>query len=373
MKTRTTLGAALAAGALALGAPARAPAQADTARSGVQLSGYVTSSYTYASRPDGRVITGRLYDRFHNQFELDAARLTIQKPVATDKWDAGFQVDLLYGQNAPQIRSAGLSLGDQGDLPQAFVTLNIPTGKDRYVQLKAGKRWTMMDVEYVDETLNPNFSHGYAYIYLSNFTDVGLSVEAKLSSTVDAAFRLINGWDVVQDNNKSKSVQARLGITPSDRVALSFLVAAGPEQTDNTSENRYAGQFVGTFKPTSKTTLYTELDVGSEKGLLESGDKATWTGVGIWGVFDLWPKASLALRGDYMDDHDGVRTSGVFGFPTVPARKLQSGTVTLNLKTWDHALVRPELRVEHSSVDDFGGATKKPTQVTLGIAMTYIF
>ncbi len=366
--TLATLAAASSSAALA-----QTPATGDSAASGIQLSGYVTSSYTYATRPDGRRITGRLYDRFHDEFELAAARLTIQKPVATDKMDAGFQVDLLYGQNAPQIRSAGLSLGDQGDLPQAFVTLNVPTGHDRYVQFKAGKRWTMMDVEYVDEILNPNYSHGYAYIYLSNFTDVGFSVEAKLSSTVDAAVRLINGWDVVEDNNKGKSVQAHLGITPSDRVALAFLAAAGPEQTDNTSNNRYAGQFIGTFKPASTTTLYTEFDVGSEEGLSASGGSASWWGAGVWGVFDLSPKASLALRGDYIDDADGVRTSGVFGFPVAASRKLMSGTATLNVKSWSHALVRPEVRVEHSSRDDFGGANPKAMQVTFGIAMSCTF
>jgi hypothetical protein len=355
------------------GALAQTPAPGDTAKSGVQLSGYVTASYTYATQPDGRRITGRLYDRFHDEFELAAARLTILKPVATDKLDAGFQVDLLYGQNAPQIRSAGLSLGDHGDLPQAFITLNVPTGHDRYVQFKAGKRWTMMDVEYLDEILNPNYSHGYAYIYLSNFTDLGFSVEAKLSNTVDASVRVINGWDVVEDNNKGKSVQAHLGITPSDRVALAFLVAAGPEQTDNTSNNRYAGQFVGTFKPASTTTIYTQYDVGSEAGLGATGGSATWWGAGLWGVFDLSPKASLAVRGDYMDDHDGVRTSGVFGFSSAPARKLQSATATLNVKSWNHALVRPEIRVEHSSLDDFGAATKKPVQVTFGLAVSYIF
>ncbi len=250
-----------------LAAPLAAQSPAPDSANKVQLSGYVTASYFYATEPDGRRITGRLYDRFHDEFEVNAARLTIQKPVAIDRRDAGFQVDLLYGQNASQIRSAGLSLGDDGDIPQAFVTLNVPTGQDRYVRFAAGKRWTMMDVEYVDDILNPNYSHGYPYIYVSNFTDVGLSVEAKVFGVVEADVRLINGWDVVEDNNKAKSVMARLGITPSDKVALSFLAGAGPEQADNTHDNRYVGQFVGTFKPAQKTTFYTEFDAGSEEGL----------------------------------------------------------------------------------------------------------
>jgi hypothetical protein len=155
-------------------------ANADSARN-VKLSGYVTSSYTYASHPAGNAITGRLYDRFHDQIGIGAARVTLEQAVATDQLDAGFRVDALFGQNAAPLRSTGLSLGDQGDLPQAFVTLNAPTGPETYVQFKAGKMWTLLDVEVVDEVLNPSFSHGYQYIYLTNFTNTGFGVDAKFS------------------------------------------------------------------------------------------------------------------------------------------------------------------------------------------------
>ena len=319
-----------------------------------------------SASPDGS------YDRFHDQFQISAARLTVQRPLSAERREAGFQVDLMFGPDAPQIRSAGLSLGEHADLPQAFVTLNLPTGQGRYVRFAAGKRWTMMDVEYVDDVLNPNYSQGYQYIFLSNFTDIGLSVEAKLSSAVEADVRLINGWDVAQDNNNGKSVVGRVGITPNDRVSLSFLGGLGPEQADNTSNNRYYGQFVGMFKPVQEATLYGELDGGNEEGLGANGGSASWWSVGGWGVFDVSSKASFAVRGEYMDDADGVRTSGVFGFPAAPSRKLQSLTATLNVKSWEHALVRPEVRIEHSNHNDFGGAAKA-NQATFGVALSYVF
>ncbi len=356
-------------------APQAAVAQtgSDSAGNKITISGYATASYFYASNPDGNRITGRLYDRLHDQFMLNAARVTFLKAPAADKLDAGFQVDLLYGQNAPQIRSAGLSLGDHGDMPQGFVSLNVPTGPESYLRFSAGKRWTMMDVEYVDEILNPDFSHGYAYIYLSNFTDTGLSLDAHFSAKAELGLRVINGWDVVEDNNTRKSFMGRLALTPSAKVALSLLGYLGPEQAGNGSDNRYGAQVVGTFKPASTATVYTQLDVGGEEGLGASGGKASWFGAGLWGVFDLSPKASLALRGEFMDDKDGVRTSGVFGFPTAAGRKLTSGTVTLNIKTWSHALLRPEVRIEHSNRGDFGGTAAKRSQLTAGLAASYIF
>lgn len=347
---------------------------ADSSNHGVKISGYVTSSYFLASNPADGSITGRLYDRFHNQFTINAARLTVARAVATDKMDAGFQVDALYGQNAPPLHAAGLSLGDQGDIPQAFVTLNVPTGKDTWVQFKAGKMWTLLDVEVVDEILNPNFSQGYAYIYLTNFTNTGIGVDAKLSGKVDAQLRLFNGWDLVEDNNNAKSFMARVGLTPSEKVALAFFGFYGPEQAGNTTDNRYGGEFVGTFKPGTKATIYAQLDVGGEQGIGTGGADARWTGAGVWGVFDMSPRVALALRGDYMNDHDGVRTSGVLGFATAAQRTVSSATATLNIKSWEHALVRPEVRLEHSNRDDFGMAgALHPTQFTLGVAVSYIF
>jgi hypothetical protein len=347
-------------------------AQSPDSTAKVQISGYVTASYFYASNPDSERITGRLYDRFHDQFQISAARVTVQKPVAADRREAGFQLDLMVGPDAPQIRAAGLSLGEHADLPQAFVTLNLPTGPGRYVRFAAGKRWTMMDVEYVDDVLNPNYSQGYQYIYLSNFTDVGLSVEAKLSSAVVADVRLINGWDVALDNNKGKSVVGRLAITPSDQVSLSFLGGLGPEQDDNTSNNRYYGQFVGMLKPAQKATLYGQFDAGNEEGLGVNDESVSWWSAGAWGVFDVSPKASVAVRGEYLDDADGVRTSGVLGFPAAPSRKLQSLTATLNIKSWEHALVRPEVRLEHSSNHDFRKGARA-NQASFGVALSYVF
>ncbi|HUK22264.1 MAG TPA: outer membrane beta-barrel protein [Gemmatimonadales bacterium] len=355
-------------------APAGAAAAPAAPAPVITLSGYVTASYFYASKPTDSMIVGRLYDRFHNRVIMNAARISLDKAVATDKFDAGVHVDALFGENAPPLQSVGFKIGDQGDLPQAYVTLNVPTGKATYVQFKGGKMWTLLDVEVVDEVSNPNFSHGYEYIYLTNFTNTGLGIDAKFSPKVDAEFRLINGWDVVVDNNTGKSLMGRLGITPSDPVALAFFGYYGPEQAGNTSNQRYGGEFVGTFKPHANTTVYLQYDIGAEQGIAPGGGDAHWWGAGVWGVFDLSGSLQLALRGDYMSDEDGVRTSGVLGFPVAPNRKLQSGTVTFNIKAWPHALVRPEIRYEHSSRDDFGNTgSAGPNQLTGGLALSYQF
>lgn len=88
----------------------------ETALPGVKISGYAEASYIYstAALPDGPVV-GRSFDRLP-EFALNVVKLVLDKPFATDRLNAGFHVDLLFGQNATLLQSAGLKLGDQGDL-----------------------------------------------------------------------------------------------------------------------------------------------------------------------------------------------------------------------------------------------------------------
>ena len=103
--------------------------QAENEGSGITFSGYVTGSYTWASKHDGGTIVGRYYERNYNQFTLNAVKLVVEKAVETSKVDAGFRVDGLFGQNAEVTQAANFDLGEDGDITQAFVTLNLSTGK----------------------------------------------------------------------------------------------------------------------------------------------------------------------------------------------------------------------------------------------------
>ena len=103
--------------------------------------------------------------------------------------------------------------------------------------------------------------------------------------------------------------------------------------------------------------MYLQGDYGQEEDLVGPGENATWWGVGLWGTYDVTPAVGLALRGDYIDDKDGARTSGVLGFPANTRHKFGSATATLNIKAFPGALIRPELRYDRSNLpvyDDVG-------------------
>ena len=363
-------------------AKAAAPAPAAPAGPKVNISGFVTASYTYSTRHTGGAgspIVGRLYDRFHDQVELNAAKLTLDKPVATDKWDAGAHVDLLFGQNPAVIQSAGLNLGTNGDIEQAYATVNIPAGDGKYVQFKAGKLVTLMGVEVIEDVVNPNLSEGNQFIYVENFTNTGLRMDVKPAAQVDFELALINGWDVVQDNNSKKSFMGRIGITPDALTTVALVGYLGNEKAAvggvTPSGNRYGGNLVVTRKIGSKTTINLQGDYGEEKDLPAVGETAKWWAAGLWAAFDVSPVLNVALRGDYMDDKNGARTSGVLGFPVNTGQKFGSGTVTFNIKRWDSVLIRPEIRYDRSNLLVFPATdgTLHKDQLTFALGASYLF
>jgi putative OmpL-like beta-barrel porin-2 len=358
-----------------------APAPAAPAGPKVNISGFVTASYTYATRHTGgagSAIVGRLYDRFHDQVELNAAKLVLEKPVATDKFDAGARVDLLFGQNPVVIQSAGLNLGTNGDMTQAFATLNIPAGEGKYVQFKAGKLATLMGLEVIEDVVNPNLSEGNLFIYVENFTSTGLRLDAKPDAKVDVELALINGWDVVQDNNSKKSFMGRLGLTPDALTTIGLLGYLGNEKAAvggvTPSGNRYGGEILVARK-IGAATITVQGDYGAEKDLPAVGQTAKWWGASVWAAFDASPTLNVALRGDYVDDQDGARTSGVLGFPANAGQKFGSGTLTLNLKRWDSMLLRPELRYDRSNLLVFPATdgTLRKDQLTFALGVSYLF
>ena len=87
-------------------------------------------------------------------------------------------------------------------------------------------------------------------------------------------------------------------------------------------------------------------------------------------TYDVSTAVGLALRGDYVNDVNGARTSGAMGFPAHTGQKFGSATATLNIRTWPNAIVRPEVRYDRSALAAFN-AKKDQVSVALGVAYLY--
>lgn len=338
----------------------------------VAITGSVTTSYIWSTHPVGdSVIVGRLYDRHENNFSLNVVNLSLDRPTPTDRVGAGFHAEAWLGQNAELVKSVGLNLGPDADIWQAYATLNMPlSGKGNYLQLKAGKMATLLGVEVGEDVSNPNFGVSYQDIFLEPYTETGAELDVKVDPHWDAELRVSNGWDQVTDVNQSKTVMGRLGLTPDDKTLIALTGYVGPEQARNEANERAGVNVVASRKLTSAATALLQLDYGQDEHAAADGSQARWYAAGVWVTCEVARAATLALRGDYMNDQDGARTSGVLGFPANSGMKVGGLTGTLNIKTWDHVLLRPEGRFDRATLPVFG--THKD-QFSAGMALSYIF
>lgn len=360
-----TLGALVAPGALAFG-------QSHTV-DGITVSGFVESSYTHSSAAAGGMVVGRLFDQYHDQFMLNGLELSLDKGIDAAKMSAGFHADFLFGQNAGRFQAAGLDLGDQGDMPQAYAVLNVPTPNGAGVQIKAGKLISLPGVESVYDINNPNITLGFQATYVEMATGTGVDAEHRFNSHLDAEVRVLNGWDVVRDNNHHVSVGARAGITPDAATNLNLVAWTGPEELSNDSSMRYGFDAVASRRIGARASVSLQGDYGREDAnpaLADPTQDAQWWGLGAWLDYASRAAFDVAVRADYLDDENGARTSGVLGFPANIGQRVGSGTLTVNIHAWPGAMVRPEVRYDRSSLPAFNGERH---QWTAAMSVAYVF
>lgn len=360
-----------------------------------KLSGFLSASYLYDfNKPATDTSTGRSFDINHNEFTINKFKLTLENSVdySGEKWDAGYRGDLIFGQDALLTQSVGLALGTQGDLEQAYVEVNVPVGNG--LKVSVGKWVTLLGLEVVEETVNPNWSEGNQFLFAENVTGTGVQMAYKFKADIseefkelETKFRLYNGWDVVNDNNNALSLMASVGASPLKDTNVTLVGYGGPEQPGNSHDWRSGIDLVLNRNKLLKDELsgWVQLDYGHEDGnaalLGIPGRDAQWWAAGMWLAYDLTgqlqltapQKVGLALRGDYFRDKDGARTSAApftAPFPVNSGQELYSVTFTVNYSPLENVQIRPEIRWDHSTRDVFDS---HDDQVTLGIGTAFLF
>ncbi|MBI1992273.1 MAG: porin [Candidatus Omnitrophica bacterium] len=333
---------------------------------GLSMSGYADVSYIYnfaeSDAGEGRTNRGRVFDTESNGFTPQAFELVLEKPI-TDSMPIGFRADLFFGDDAEVIHATGLG-NDAGpespeafDLQQLYVTARAPVGAG--IDFKVGKFVTLLGAEVIESPANWNFSRSYMFGFSIPFTHTGALASYPLGEWGSVTAGVVNGWDIVDDNNQAKSLLGNITVTPMENVTLSFNGITGAERTGDNRNDRSVFDFVGTWQPMEKLTLMANYDFGYESGLEASGaaggasgtDSAAWTGLALYAKYDLTDAWSLATRWEWFDDKDGVRTGLTSaGGAANPLHDIDfyEWTLTSQWKLHEHLLARLEYRHDKS-------------------------
>jgi hypothetical protein len=291
----------------------------------LNFSGYADISYVYnfaeGDAGVGRTNRGRAFDTESNGFTPHAFELVVERP-ADDAMPIGFRTDLFFGDDAEVFHSTGAGTAtDQFDLQQLYITSRIPLVEG--LEVKAGKFVTLLGAEVIESPANWNFSRSYMFTYSIPFTHTGaLATYALPEGLGSVTGGVVNGWDVVDDNNKGKTFLGNITITPIEDLSLSSNLVTGPEQGADNRDDRTVISNIATWKPIDELTLMANYDFGHESGVAPlvgtaggtaGFDSAEWTGMALYAKYDLSPTWALAGRLEWFDDKSGVRTG--FGGP----------------------------------------------------------
>ena len=355
--------------------PAAAPAAAAKWYEEISVNGTASVSWSYnLNRPASGTNQYRVFDFDDNSIKIDVVDLVVQKTVSK-AGEAGFRVDAAAGASIPRMTAAsGLfrdpatGKADDFDLQQAFVTWIAPVGNG--LRLDAGKFFTIAGYEFVDrwDGYNDNATRSFQFGYAEPVTHTGLKATYGFSDVVSALVMVTNGWDVVKDNNSSKTLGAGLTVTPGPAATFSVAYLYGPEQAGNDSAERGLFNVIATLKPSDTITVGFNLDWGTEQGLGAGGGSASWWGTTGYLRLGVTPTFALAFRGEYFDDQDGVRTGTI--------QRLKEVTLTPELKLNPHLVFRADLRVDFSDepvFEDSNGAFTKKQQPTVLLNTLYTF
>ncbi len=321
---------------------------------GVQISGHVDTAYTYnLNEPNNRVSTFRVFDTRSEDFMINSAELVVQKAVSPES-PVGFRTDLDFGTDAEVVGGVTTGLGrgdDELDLQQAYVEYLAPIGNG--VDIKFGKFVTLHGAEVIEAKDNWNYSRSYLFGYSIPFTHTGIRVSYPWTEWLLTCFGINNGWDVVDDNNKAKTVELSATVTPLQNLSLGGTYMFGAEQGNDSHDQRHLLDLVAQYQPIDKLTLRLNVDfAGEEDAVSETGGgSASWNGIAAYAKYDVTDRWSLAGRFEVFNDQDGVRTA-VNAAATSPTGsaiadlQLMEWTLTNEFKLNKHLIGRLEYRLD---------------------------
>lgn len=340
------------------------------AMSEIQLSGFVQASYFYnAAKPSDGMSDAYLWNTKDQSFSLNKFKLTAaSRPVATDKWDAGFRASLIFGEDAPQLNTPGNN-SSFNDLREAYVELNVPIGTG--LNIKAGELISLLNYESGDGgAANINFSQGNQWWFTGNGPSAGVQATYNFTDMIGLTLRVDNGlFQGPVDNNDGKAFSASLNIKPTSNFWFNIYPFYDVQPAGVVTKG--VGSIGG-------VQISSALGVGYEVDYFNfdaPGNSSDLWSAGLWVWYDFCPTVGLAFRGDYIASPDGVLgpavRPGAGIFTTDTDGDLGSLTLTLNWKPVPNIKIQPEVRFDATSYKN--GLDGHMSRVIAGAGVSYLF
>ena len=302
--------------------------------------------------PSNQLNQLRNFDIYENQFGFNLAKLTVQEqaqPVGF-RLDLGFGTgnDIVQGLLNPLTGTTTASTGTLNMVEQAYLTAVVPVGSGLTVDV--GKFATMMGYEVIESNGNWNYSRSLLFAWAIPYYHMGMRLTYPVATNFTVAVHLVNSWNTVIDNNKSKSVGLALNYSPSSATTLIFNGMSGFEQTIGVPYGKKdVAELIVTQQLGDNLSFACDATYGRER---VSGFLNVWKGIALYGKYNLDSKSDVALRGEVYYDPYGYTTGAVY-----PKATFKEVTATYEYRPWDPLTVRLEARDDFSNGNSFVSAS----------------
>lgn len=298
---------------------------------GLEVHGILSATYTYNfNRPRNDKNGLILFNEDDNTAALHLANIQVSHKSAVA--GIGFLVDADFGETAEGVGRAtrwddsfpnGSENSNFFELRQAYLTYTMPVGNG--VSFKAGKFVTLAGAEVIKawNNINYNISNSILFGFAIPFTHTGIMASYPINDFLALDLGAVNGWDNVEDNNDGKSFHGGLTIKPHEMVSLYITGTYGAEQDDRGDAKRSLVTGLLTVKPMDRLTFIVDYNWGHETDVCPRGGgdcldgtlpnsafkkSADWHGAAGYAIFNLTDQLTLAVRGEWFSDEDGIRT-----------------------------------------------------------------
>lgn len=328
---------ALLGSGFVIGAVSGAAAQ-DTAGPKVTFGGFVD---TYVAHDFGRPAA---FDRGfttqaarHHEFNVNLAfleaRLDGNGIRARVALQAGTSVQANYAAEPAVGAVSGPSLSRH--LQEAIVGVRL----GREVWVDGGVYLSHVGSESWISRDNPTYTRSLIADY-SPYYQAGARITWAPSARFSAQVNVVNGWQVISENNDAKSVGLRLEYVASPAVTLSAYNLIGNEiPAGSGGRTRYFQGASLRLTPSSRSLVIATVDIGVEEGSA-GGRRSTWYGGALIGKVRATPRVGLSGRVERYADPDQVIV--VTGFPA--GFRVWGGSVGVDVVTAERVLWRTEFR-----------------------------
>jgi hypothetical protein len=286
--------------------------------SSVTFGGFVDSYYAYDfNRPAEFDRAFTTQPARHNEFNINLAFIDAKLTNERVRGRVALQVGTSVQSNYAGEPGIGVISGGNLSRHIQEAVAGVKLAEGWWVD--GGIYFSHLGFESFISRDNWTYTRSLASDY-SPYYQTGVMVSGQFSPEWSGKLHVMNGWQIISENNSNKSVGLQLAYKPSSNFSITYNNFIGNEGSDNApSQTRFFNDFIASFTLSSALQVAGIFDFGTQKKT--DGGNAEWYVATLLGRWSLNEKVAAIGRVEYFNDKEQVivATGTTNGFQTAGA------------------------------------------------------